>query len=55
MLSSFGDGEVVFANPEHDFPKRISYHRLEGGGLSAVVDDGSVDGKRLAFAWQRVR
>lgn len=46
-------GRVVFANPEHDFPRRISYW-LQDGELCAAVDDGKDDGKRLAFRWKRV-
>ena len=32
-----GDARVVFANPEHDFPQRITY-RLEGARLTARVE-----------------
>ena len=41
---------VSFANPEHDFPKRIHYWR-EGTSLHAAIDDGS-DANRMAFRWE---
>lgn len=34
-------GEVRFANPEHDFPKTISYRRRGDDGLQACVGDGA--------------
>jgi len=42
---------AVFANPEHDFPKRIVYE-LRDGKLCARVDDGK-DGEE--WCWSRVR
>ena len=41
---------VVFANPEHDFPKRIVYE-LREGKLCARVDDGK-DGDE--WCWSRM-
>ena len=32
--------QVVFENPQHDFPKRITYSRGTGGSLTATVDGG---------------
>ena len=43
-------GRVVFANPEHDFPKRIVYE-LREGKLCARTDDGK-DGEE--WCWSRV-
>ena len=43
--------EVIFANPKHDFPKRIRYWR-KGDTLKARIDDG-VDGKPQELEWQR--
>ena len=43
-------GRVVFANPQHDFPKRIVYE-LRDGKLCARVDDGK-DGDE--WCWSRV-
>jgi len=36
-------GELVFENPEHDFPTRITYRRQEGGLLATI--GGAVDAK----------
>lgn len=43
---------AVFANPQHDFPKRVQYRR-DGETLSARVDDGTDDGDREEFRWRR--
>lgn len=42
-------GRAVFANPKHDFPKRIIYE-LRGARLCARVDDGK-DGEE--WCWSR--
>lgn len=42
-------GRAVFANPEHDFPKRIIYE-MRGDQLCARVDDGK-DGEE--WCWSR--
>ena len=44
-------GRVVFANPEHDFPKRIVYE-LRDGRLCARTDDGK-DGEE--WCWSPVK
>lgn len=44
---------VEFANPEHDFPKRIVYRRLDGERLQASIDDGSEQGQRMQWIWTR--
>lgn len=41
---------ISFANPQHDFPKRIHYWR-EGASLHAAIDDGS-EANRMAFRWE---
>jgi len=43
---------VVFANPQHDFPKRIIYER-RGDELLARVDDGSDDGEGEDYEYRR--
>jgi hypothetical protein len=40
----------VFENPQHDFPKVITY-RLEGDGTLVAVIEG--DGKRVEFKFRR--
>jgi hypothetical protein len=44
---------VRFANPQHDFPKRIFYRLLPDGRLEAQVDDGLDDGRRQRWIWSR--
>jgi hypothetical protein len=46
--------DVVFENPTHDFPTRISYRRTEGGLVAAT--EGERDGKprRIEFPYARV-
>lgn len=41
---------ISFADPGHDFPRRIHYWR-SSEGLHAAIDDGS-DARRMEFAWQ---
>lgn len=54
-LVAHAPGDATFANPEHDFPKRIRYRRLADGALEATVDDGTDGGQRLTFRWLPVR
>lgn len=48
------DDAVVFADPEHDFPQRISYERIGTDSLHARID-GTVDGisRSIDFAYRR--
>ena len=48
------DGEVVFENPEHDFPQRISYRRAGADSLVARVE-GTRGGAQRAFDFPYVR
>jgi hypothetical protein len=43
---------IVFANPAHDFPKRVQYWR-NGDVLHARVDDGTDAGAAEEFTWKR--
>jgi len=54
-LTAADTNSVTFANPAHDFPKRIRYWLGEDGALLAAVDDGTDAGKRLDFSWRPVR
>lgn len=42
------DGEAVFENPEHDFPKKITYKQVDGN-LHA-----SIEGPGKSGAWRKV-
>lgn len=50
------DSAVAFENPEHDFPKRITYRRVEQDSLHARIDDGR-DGSEngVTFRYARVQ
>ena len=57
FLSTIVSGaQVVFENPEHDFPQRVGYRRNGANGLEAWVE-GQADGKsrRVDFSYQRAR
>lgn len=52
-LASKSDSEIVFANPEHDFPKRIIY-RKTAEGIVARVDAGEGSAKVQEFQFKSV-
>ena len=43
-LSSSADKLLVFENPEHDFPQKISYHQFSADSLMAEIS-GTKEGK----------
>jgi Domain of unknown function (DUF6265) len=45
-------GEVVFENPAHDFPTRITYRRADAGLMATI--DGTVKGKPRAIDFRYV-
>jgi hypothetical protein len=49
-LNQCGDGRFVFANPAHDFPRRIEYRQEQDDRLSVHVSDGAAKGFTLEFA-----
>jgi len=53
LLVEIAAGRVVFANPQHDFPRRIIYER-RGDELHARVDDGTDGGEGEDFEYRRV-
>ena len=54
LLVEIGPRRVVFANPEHDFPRRIAYELRADGTLHARVDDGTDGGEGEDFTYWRV-
>jgi len=50
LLVEIATDHVVFTNPQHDFPKRISYQR-SGNELHARVDDGTDFGEGEDFVY----
>ncbi|CAN7467639.1 DUF6265 family protein [Pseudoxanthomonas sp. LjRoot143] len=47
------ENRVVFANPAHDFPKRVIYARPDPDTLKARIDDGHDDGQAMEWTWRR--
>jgi len=45
---------TVFANPRHDFPKRVAYRRVDPSSLLAWIDGGGSDARRIEFPMKRV-
>lgn len=55
-LVKLAEREVIFENPAHDFPQRISYTLKADGTLLAAIE-GTKDGKtrRVEFPYRAVR
>lgn len=51
-----GDSLVVFENPAHDFPQRITYRRVSNDSLSAWIE-GNYEGEeaRVDFGYRRAQ
>jgi uncharacterized protein DUF6265 len=47
-----GANAVDFLNPAHDFPKRVSYRRIDQQTLVARIDDGTDRGQRIEWTWR---
>jgi hypothetical protein len=44
--------KAVFTNPAHDYPRRITYTRVDGG-LTAAIDEGDPGQKRMEFPMKK--
>ena len=54
-LTRITDGEVVFENPEHDFPQWIRYQRISSDAMRADVKGTTSKGPRsLTFEFSRM-
>jgi hypothetical protein len=52
-LSSATADQLVFENPQHDFPKKILYRRNKDGSVTAEVSgDGE---KKISFPYKRAK
>jgi hypothetical protein len=51
--SSLTASEAVFENATHDFPKRVSYRRVDATHLLAWIDGGPSSTERMEYAMQR--
>jgi hypothetical protein len=56
-LTSLRNGEAVFENPQHDFPKKVVYARQPDGSLLAWIEGPGRDGKprRVEYPYKRVK
>lgn len=53
-LSSFSDSGFVAENPQHDFPKRITYRLVNKDSIHAFVDGGpAMPDKRSDFYYSK--
>ena len=57
QIVSLTDREAVFENPEHDFPRRISYSLQSDGSLLAAIEGPGKDGqaRRIEFPCKRIQ
>ena len=57
QLVSLSATEAVFENPEHDFPRKISYTLLADGSLLAAIEGPGKDGqtRRVEFPYRRAQ
>ena len=53
-LTRASANEVVFENPQHDFPKRIIYRKGADDSLTASVDGGE-GSKAISYAYRRMK
>jgi hypothetical protein len=49
-MISFSKNEVLFENPEHDFPQKIRYKKLPDGSLVASIE-GKINGKEKIITY----
>jgi hypothetical protein len=48
-LTSCEAERLVFENPDHDFPRRLEYRRVDTDRMEVLVSDGAERGFRLDF------
>ena len=54
-LADFGKDFVLFANPEHDFPKEIRYELTQEGLHARVSGDAGGEEQAEELTWKRVK
>jgi hypothetical protein len=53
-ITSYNDAGFVAENPQHDFPKRISYKLVNKDSIHAIIDDGTATAvKKSDFYYSR--
>ena len=53
-LTKLAAREAVFENPQHDFPKRVTYRKNPDGSLTASIDGGEGT-KSQSFAFVPIK
>lgn len=54
-MSSANDNIFVFENPEHDFPKKIIYEKINENELTAVIEgDKNGKSKQVSFHLKKI-
>lgn len=51
-ITSFGETSFVAENPEHDFPKKIVYKKINEGELVATISAGS---NSTSYSFRKIR
>lgn len=55
-ITSFNDKSFVAENPEHDFPKRITYQLVNIDSIHAFIDGGpAMPDKKSNFYYSRIK
>ncbi len=55
-ITSYNETGFVAENPEHDFPKRITYHLINKDSIHAFIDGGpSMPDKKSGFHYSRLK
>lgn len=55
-MTSFSDSGFVAENPQHDFPKRISYRLVNKDSIHATIDGGpQMPDKKADFYYTRTK
>ncbi len=55
-MTALKDDEVVFENPEHDFPQKIIYRQIEGNLHASIEGPGSNGNwKKIDFVMNKMR
>jgi hypothetical protein len=55
-ITSYSEKGFVAENPEHDFPKRIIYNRVNSDSIHAYIDGGTDQpDKRADFYYSRIK
>lgn len=55
-ITSYTDSAFTAENPQHDFPKRISYNMVNKDSIHAYIDGGTaMPDKRADFYYTRVK